>query len=416
MKKAGIILAAVMALTISGCSEVPEDVKSRTEAKNQAISEAEKHLEERTGEIQYISPDELEEDVKAALGQSYANFSIDPSVKVSVPKEIVKCDFKQRGDYLIAPETVFERIFGHDTAAKYDLSENTLKGGMGKYTSLAKGVRVNEEKIHFVNWQNGFLCFIRNDLFTIMDDTGQRTALYRVDRGDELSDKYLLGDKEISVADAVDTAQRFIDENYADLEPQYKVRVKTVIARQDDYGKYTLEFVVNKAYKDIPLDELAMVIDQDHKENLRYKYRKYCMNMTMRNAGEIDYLTNMTGIVDPVETGTLDKIVSLKSALEHIEKKFTDFENPLCFNYIGLKYLLSPQYDESDTEYNEVNVMNRGKIVWEFVMDTPTEQLVETLPNGETVPISNHMGDIRTYIYIDAETGDMDFDLQPKMM
>jgi len=31
MKKAGIILAAVMALTISGCSEVPEDVRSRTE-------------------------------------------------------------------------------------------------------------------------------------------------------------------------------------------------------------------------------------------------------------------------------------------------------------------------------------------------------------------------------------------------
>ena len=55
-----------MALTISGCSEVPEDVRSRTEAKNQAISEAEKHLEERTGEIRYISPDELEEDVKAA--------------------------------------------------------------------------------------------------------------------------------------------------------------------------------------------------------------------------------------------------------------------------------------------------------------------------------------------------------------
>jgi hypothetical protein len=93
MKKTNLLLAAVLALTISGCSEVPEDVRSRTEAKNQAISEAEKHLEERTGEIRYISPDELEDDIKAALGQSYANYTVDPSVKISVPKEIVKCDF-----------------------------------------------------------------------------------------------------------------------------------------------------------------------------------------------------------------------------------------------------------------------------------------------------------------------------------
>ena len=412
MKKAGIILAAVMALTISGCNEVPEDVRSRTEAKNQAISEAEKHLEERTGEIRYISPDELEDDIKAALGQSYANFTVDPSVKISVPKEIVKCDFKQRGDYFIDPETIYERIFGKNTAEKYIIKESSLQGGIGNYNSFATGIHSEEGKVHFSNWQNGFLCVIQNSFMTDAE-TGQRIALYHVDRGDDLSDKYLLGDEEISIEEGVTAAQKWLDDNYADLEPYYEVKVKTVIVRQDDNGIFLFDFLVNRTYAGIPIDELTMVYDKEEAEkgNYKLKYREYQIDMKMREAGKIDYFTNLTGVLEPEEKVKLNKVVSLKSAMEYLEKTFADFENPLYFDYVGIKHVLTPQYDfENNMPYNEINTYVNGRIVWEFIMDIPMEKMYEKMPSGQVVCNNNEAGDVRTYIYIDIETGELEFE------
>lgn len=403
MKRTDLFLVIIMALAMSGCNKVPEDVLSRTEVKNQAVSKAEKHLEERTGEIRYISPDELEEDIKQALGQTYSNFELDPSIKVNVPKEIVKCDFKQAGDYVADADMLFERIYGKYLSELYKPEERSLNGLT--YSSKGKSVNGVNENVHFDFWQNGFLCFYSS----VPSETGDRVGLYHVDRGDDLSDKYKLGDDEISVKDAVDTVQKWLDEKYADLEPEYKIRVKTVVVKMNSAGEYTLDFTADRVYKGIPIDELAPKIDSS-KLPVKVIYNDYKIKILMRSAEMIDFFTNLTGIVKPVEKGTLDKVVSLKSALEHIEMTFADFENPLYINYIGLKYVLTPQYDcESGAHYDEINTVNTGKLVWEFVMDLPLDQLYDTV-NGRKIALSRDVGDIRRYIYIDAETGEMEFE------
>ena len=404
MKISTLLFAVIIAASMTSCNDVPEDVRSRTEAKNQAISEAEKHLEERTGEIRYISPDKLEDDIKAALGQSYANFTVDPSVKISVPKEIVKCDFKQTDGFDSNADKLCERIFGKGSIS--DIEESTHRSWNHEFNCC--GFRNNEERKHLSIWNNGFLCFMKPLLFEEMVNNGQRAAIYHVDRGDDLSAKYLLGEKEISVEDGVAAAQKWLDDNYADLEPEYKIRIKTVIVRQDDNGAYAFEFTADRLYNGIELDELIDVIDTNdtHGRMIPMVYQKYRILMIMKSAGDIDYFTNLSGILAPEKKGTLEKVVSLKSALEYAERQFSDFQNPLTINSIGLKYLISPQYDhEHEIPYNKENTVSTGHIVWEFILDVPMEQLKD----GTGKPINEHLGDVRRYIYIDAETGEMEF-------
>lgn len=385
MKISTLLFAVIIAASMTSCNEVPEDVRSRTEAKNQAISEAKKHLEERTGEIRYISPDELDDDIKAALGQSYANFTVDPSVKISVPKEIVKCDFIQISGFNSKAEKLAEKILGKKSDARImpdkdepiEIQDHVFKTRL--YTN-------EEEKVHFCTWDNGFFCFMRSILFNEMLNNGQRTAIYHVDRGDDLSDRYMLGGKEITVRDAVDTVQKWLDDNYAALESEYKLRVKTVIARQNEKGDRALAFTVDRIYKGIPIDELITLFDEDH----YMRSRSYDIKMVMKNAGKIDYFTNGSGIVSPKETEKIHKIVSLKSAMEYIERQFADFENSITINYIGLKYAMSPQYDyKNDEPYNIEGTLNKGRLIWEFVIDVPMEQLYIEKKDHTKVPMND---------------------------
>lgn len=106
-------------------------------------------------------------------------------------------------------------------------------------------------------------------------------------------------------------------------------------------------------------------------------------------------------MIKPVEKQSLDNIISLSSALRSIETTFADFDEKLEINDINLKYTLKPQYDpESGIIFNAPNTEMTGRLVWEFVMDVPHDKISD----------GGNLGDVRRYIYVDAENGQIDYE------
>lgn len=220
MKKTRLILALVMALAAVGCSEVPEDVKSRTEANNAALSEAQNHSD-RTGEVKFNSTDELQADTEKALKEKYSNFIVSDKISINIPSEITKCDFKQVSNYCVNAEKLVGPFFDESlldgekpVSMPYDYTKN--------YTIDTYGFRNIDKKIHFFVWNNGFICFMKPPLFEEQTDGGSQQAIYHIDRNDDLSGSYLLADKEVPVAEH--RAQRGYRDNGGTYRGQHPLR------------------------------------------------------------------------------------------------------------------------------------------------------------------------------------------------
>ncbi len=100
---------------------------------------------------------------------------------------------------------------------------------------------------------------------------------------------------------------------------------------------------------------------------------------------------------------SVDKLISLETALKKCQDKFTA-HNEIRISYISLKYTIEPIYDTDDKYvYYHAGRKFDSHILWEFVIDVPHDRLKN---KGE----KDTHGDVRKYIYVDAQTGEIEFD------
>lgn len=396
MKKTiSAILAAVM---LTACAEVPDNVASKNEERQSSSS-----VREHPAEPESIPFSELRADVDKALAETYSNYDLAGGITVDLPEKLIKCDFVQADNYTDRAGELMDRLFDSSLTEGLTPEKTTEQLYTEAYMNTSAGFRNEERQLHYCLWDNGFLCFMKPLLFNDMIEDGETLKIYHADRGDDLSDSYQLGDRQVQVSEAVAAANDWLDKNYADLEPDYQISIKTVIARQNAAGEKILELYAHKMYKGIELDELANRI-----EDGKMKYISKSVMMIMKNGTDIDYLTNGDGIITPVEQGELDKVISLSSAMGTIEKVFTDFYDRMTVNDINLKYTLTPDYDpdpENGAPYSAPGTKVKGRLVWEFVIDVAPDVIADN--SGFS---SSHVGDVRRYIYIDAEDGSIDFE------
>ena len=402
MKKK-IIIAAISLVMLVGCNEVPEDVRSRTEEREEAKSAARAEASDSSGELGYISLSDLRNDIDKALSVKYSNFILADGLKVDLPAEYSICDFKQADDFEKKADILAGRFFTEDELEGETISllnEPATDGENDPNMIYARGFRDNDKKLHCFVWDSGFSLLMKPYFFDDLGTDSTFFKLYHVDRGDDLSDKYKLADGEMTVKEASDLAQEWVDKNYSDIEPDYLFRVKTVIVRMNDDEEYHFLIRVSKIYKGIALDELCETVDCSESDpNGGYYYRiENSLNyieIKIGKQGEIGYFSNATGTLVPKEKGQLDKIISLSSALGYLQKTFADFNDPMKVGDIELKYMLSPEYDYKAYKfYNTAGTKMKGRIVWEFVIDVPQD-------------VGSEYNDVRKYICIDVQTGEM---------
>lgn len=382
------LMIAASVLLLAGCAKTPDDVKSNVGGQNTDAS------------IEYISADKSNEDISAALSKKYSQFDIADGISVDIPDKIYECSFVQAENYEENYSEIFAGFFDEDILSAAEIKKVESLDGMISYSFTDPALRA-----YGCVGNNGFICFVKPSAYQDMFLGGDRIKVYHADRSDDLSDSYMLDGGEISVGQAAELAQKWIDENYAAYEPDYDIKVKTIIARRNDMGEYSFDIHAEKIYKGIALDSLSQKM-----EGRKMVYATQELYMQMFKPDEIGSLTNGNGLILPRGDKEVGEIVSLSSALNYLESTFTDFNENMMINDIGLKYTLMPQNDyENDQSCYDAGIEFESRLVWEFVIDIPEEDM----PKGNTEEEQasyRTLGAMQKYIYIDAQTGDMDFE------
>ena len=388
---------------LSSCADIPSNVISRTEER-QALISAAQNESAGDNEIKTIPIGDLKKDADEALRASYSNIKIDKEIPVSFPDRIFICDFRQADDYIPKYETVSKAILREPDVSLITPVE-----------SVENGVRTvlyrdEEKQLHFCLSDAGFLTFIKPDAFSAPYGEGDLVKIYHIDRGDDLSDTYILNGRSVSVREAVDHTQDWLDKIYAPFEPDYQFKIKTAFARRNEAGDNCFRFWAEAFYKDIAIDSLVSVLDTSEPGSYYFRYYIKGLTLSMNSSDEISSFTNGVGVSIPENIREVKSIIPLSYALKLIEKTFADLANPLEFCDIGLKLTMSPDYDPNKGQYpNSPGVLSKGKLKWEFIIDL-NERLAQQ-ENSSEIPSTR--GDIRAYVYVDAETGEIDheFDL-----
>lgn len=393
MKKGIIICLAAAMLT--ACAETPESIL------NKEIVEPDDTVKEIV-EPELIPTDDLAEDISTALSRSYSNFTLGSGVNVELPDEYHECSFTQIADFEENYYEVLSRFFDEETLSAADVVRDE---GLETDKMITYSFRDDMKKMYGVVGNNGFICFIKPSAFDNMFEGGDRIKIYHIDRNDDLSDSYELDGVSVTVAQAAEFAQHWLDENYADLEPDYDICVKTMIARQNEWGVYSFDIHAEMKYKGVILDSLHQVPEriEDH---TKMKYVTQEIFMQMFTPDEIGSFTNGNGTIIPQEKETLDEIISLSSAMGFMESKFTDFNEPMEISDINLKYTLTPIYDyKNNQSCYDAGISFDSRLVWEFAIDFPERDIP-----------SPTAGAMQKYIYIDAQTGDLDFEFNASVL
>lgn len=388
MKKISILL---LALLLAGCAKTPDNIQNN--------SQSEKKEANPIKEIQKIPVGELKDDTEKALSYDYSNFTFANGIDVSLPDEYLQCSFTQTENFEENYQDILSRFFDADTLSKEDIVKETSSDGMISYSFIDE-----QQKIYGCVGNNGFIAFVKPSAFENIFNGGNRVKIYHIDRNDDLSDSYELDGTDVTVEQAAEYAQKWLDENYTDLEPDFDICVKTIIARQNEQGIFSYDIYASKKYNGTALDDLVQKADTSGGNAAKMNYVTQTVYMQMFKKDEIGSLTNGNGILIPKEDKELNKIVSLTSAMGYIENTFTDFNDTLEISDINLKYTLTPLNDyENGQSCYDAGISFESRLVWEFVIDVPEKDM----PTGDEYLTA---GNVQKYIYVDAENGDIDYE------
>ena len=288
-----------------------------------------------------------------------------------MPEDYCEVDFTQISDYEENYEKIMTRIFGKDVLDRENTVHDETGDGMVSY-SLSD----DDEKMYGCVGNNGFICFAKPSAFDDLFNGGNRVKIYHIDRNDDLSDSYELDGTSVTIKQAADFAQDWLDKNYADLEPDLEIAVKTIIVRQSDQGIYSFDIHASKKYNGVLLDNLVQMTDTSDESMSKMKYITQGIYMQMFKSDEIGSLTNGNGILIPKKERSVDKIISLSSAMGFIENTFTDFNEKMEISAIDLKYTLTPLNDNKNGQScYDAGIKFDSHLVWEFVMDVPENEM-----------------------------------------
>lgn len=391
------LLAAAVAVVLAGCAQTPDSVRSSAEKDS-------KERNEITA-MQYISSNELSDDIDNALDKSYTQFDLRENISVKLPEDYCEVDFTQISDYEENYEKIMTRIFGKDVLDRENTVHDETGDGMVSYSFSD-----DDGKMYGCVGNNGFICFAKPSAFDDLFNGGNRVKIYHIDRDDDLSDSYELDGTSVTIKQAADFALDWLDKNYADLEPDLEIAVKTIIVRQSDQGIYSFDIHASKKYNGVLLDDLVQMTDTSDESMSKMKYITQGIYMQMFKSDEIGSLTNGNGILIPKKERSVDKIISLSSAMGFIENTFTDFNEKMEISAIDLKYTLTPLNDNKNGQScYDAGIKFDSHLVWEFVMDVPENEM----PVGDEY---SSAGNIQRFIYLDAESGDLDYEFDINML
>ena len=395
MKKTAILTALAAITILTSCADVPENVRDKSRVKQDTpavMGDAKDYVFDR------ISILKVNADAEAAINKNYSQFEFTSGVSVSVPENICLYDFKQAENYNSDPGAVMEHFFDREIVNSQEFLINDGAGlDMQNYASF-----LQEGQLYGAVGGNGFISFLKPSAFANSFAPGKKLKIYDLLSGGDISDSYQLADKTVTVQEAAQTALAWVEENYAPLEPDYKFRITTVIARETETGETKLDIYAEKLLDGVPLNSLCF--DKDP-ETHRVIGTTSTLYMQMFRSDEIGFLTNGTGMIIPEKGEQISEIIPLSEVMSFIEAKFTDFNSKEIISGVKLIYSMQPIYTKDDPNsdflqvYYDEGIEFKGNLIWQLALDFPEDKLDKN-------PALAESGNIKKYIQVDALTGE----------
>lgn len=403
-KALNLIVFAFIMLMCSSCADVPENVKNDMSQYN---GQADIFMNQN--EYQYIDVSDIAEDFKSALEGEYGQFEVSKEIIIPNSENICTMEFEYVDNFHENADEIFKIFFDDEVLKKQTIIDDDSMQRM-----VTREFYNKQDKVYCCVGNNGFTAMLLPSAF---DNSFSRSSTviktYHIDRNEISEDAYTLSDGECTVKEAVNFVNDWLNTKWKPFESYYDFSVKTVMVRELKEKCY-FDFVVEKYYNGIPLDEISDSVMSEDENGCPYvKHTFSSIRINMMNCCEISSFTSLNGIIKPIQSASVNSILSLESALKLCQSTFSDFK-AMIISDINIKYSLLPQYNylgeeitygnviiinsaESDTQAG-VKVLSRP--VWEIIIDVPSSEY-------GTSSEFNQYGDIKKYICIDVQTGEI---------
>lgn len=389
-----IVLAFIM-LICSACTDMPENVKNdRSQYNGQA------DISMNQDDYKYIDVSDIAEDFKSALEGEYGQFEVSKEIIVPDYGNICTMEFKYIDNFHENADEIFKIFFDDEILKKQNVMEDITLQGM-----ITREFYNEQDKVYCCVGNNGFTAMLLPSAFdNSFSCSNTVIKTYHIDRNEILEESYALSDGECTVKEAVSFVNDWFNTKWKPFESYYDFSVKTVTVRELK-GKCYFDFIIEKYYNGIPLEEINdSVISVDENGNHYVKHTFSSIQINMMNCCEISSFTDLNGIIKPIRSSPVNSILSLESALKLCRSTFSDFKT-MIISDVNIKYNLSPQYNYLDLEgANHAGVKVLSRPVWEIIIDVPSS---EYNASGKF----DMYGDVRKYICIDAENGEIYYNL-----
>ena len=326
-----VILSFLLLPFFVSCASVPDEVVNDMNNYNQGSS-----INSDTC-LSYINDSDIADDIENALEKQYNQFSLSKDICIEYPKDIQELSFQYVDGFEVNYNDVLKMFFSQSEIDSQNIDNNSDSPDRMFFNE-------SDKKYGCVS-NNGFIAMLKPDAFDISFSYNEpNVRIYHIDRNESVDDYYMLKNGECSIHEAVDFINNWLQTEYKKFVPYYDYKVKTVIVREHD-NHYLYEFTIEILYNGIPLDELTREATEDKENETMYmSYTSNKIEIQMININQIDSFTNGTGILKPINKSSVPNYISLSSALQYCEQKFTDFKS-VTIDDIGIKYLTSPIYD-----------------------------------------------------------------------
>lgn len=263
MRKPTPFLVAVIALTMVGCSEVPEDVKSRTEKARDAD---ETYMSSPTATLDELnaSIDGIRDYIKE---KGYGRFELLPSVRIDKAEHLYEAEVEVVSDFHKYFPEIYRRVYGRDVLTDSgfaDLDSFPMIGTEESskyhrlYGSLLDGYtyRNISDNGAFQDYlamsTGGFFAAEKNghqDLETKLSE------IHHITYADFADHEYkMMNGEKCRLSDAISFTEKTVSSMFGSFDTDYTYKVKNVYAEQiTGTDTYDLYFDIEKRYKGVPV-------------------------------------------------------------------------------------------------------------------------------------------------------------------
>ncbi|SET04113.1 hypothetical protein [[Clostridium] polysaccharolyticum] len=377
-KKTAFIIAVGIAISLTGCVSTPENLKEQKNSSQQA---------EKKDGIQLDSLKNVLDCAKDIQGQTYENLYFADNFQVNQPEQIGKIEFSQRKDFDKDGMQILKE-FVKEIDPKIKVDTNLVKPGL-QYID-EKG----QESFSLGN--DGFLYYAYEEgdswISVKNGDTEEYELVEQVCVEYEYDNKsFQWKDKEVSLTDIVETAQKSADE-FTKKYDSMSWRPSILLVYENKQGEYYFEVRFTKSYQG------ADLFYEDYRKALDYVKAPYVSvmqpYMVFNSSKEMLAVDNYPGILDYNKTiEEYDNIITLQCASELLSDKLSSYKAYNVY-HVNLEYRLV----QTDGE----KVEKDG-----YYCNWRAGNIYETSPCW-TFYLSNDM-DRMTFAMVDCVTGEVEF-------